>query len=429
MEQKHDILINKNFTGFASVQAVQTTSSILQYENKYYFNPTGESVKLVDFSNVRSFLSNKNNEKAVQSYYSFLSSSPLMNSALLVDSNTTQFIPTAEFKSIYYDDERLAESFNNFYNSSILRGLDSDYTANPNVFNTSIRNQFLPGIDFVFTAQSIFHNYYYWESSNSSSPAHSPLKSPFTNAVLDVYGGDRDTNLEERIVEIPSDLENYFINVFLTKKFTQTAKIAFDMCSNTIYKTLVSPVIFSQNLNDITRYNDYLSTTKKDTPKGIDKTPIKSIDYIGNLVFSETLTENTQRTNITASTGNNQTIITKTLIQCFVDPNFKTNENEVWNDNHFNLTNPLIVGEMEKVEIAEELLMETETGTSQTISANTTDVQADISIEEQEDNSAVTNIQINELLTNTSTEEQVDENNSEIVIDNSISESSEDSLV
>jgi hypothetical protein len=407
MEQNQKILINRFFTGSTS-DTTPVPISDLQYENNYYFNNSGESLEIVDFSNVRSFLANGNNQKIVQTYYAFLSSSPLMNSAILIDPNTTQFIPTAEFKSIYYDDERLAESFNNFYNTAISRGLDSKYISNPNIFNASIRNQFLPGTDFVFTAQSVFHNYFYWSSATPSNSAYSPLKLPFTNAVLDVCGKDRNTNIEERIVEIPSDSENYFINVLLTKRFTQTAKIAFDMCPSIIYKTLVSPAVFSQNLNDIARYNDYLNITKEGAPKGIDKTPIKSIEYLQKTVLSAV---------------RNQTATTKTLIQCFVDLNFKTNENEVWGDSHFNLTNALMLGGVEDTEIISELL--TETGNSQTISANTTDIQADISLEEQaeENNSEMTDIQ-----EDVSIEDQIEENNSETEISNSFPESTEDQL-
>lgn len=411
MEQRQDILINRFFTGYTSAATSVSIQSNLQYENKYYFNNSGESLEIVDFSNVRSFLANGNNQKIVQTYYAFLSSSPLMNSALLVDPYTAQFVPTAEFKSIYYDDERLAKSFNNFYNTSILRGLDSNYSSNPNVFNTSIRNQLLPGTDFVFTAQSVSHNYYFWSSAAPSNPAYSPIKLPFANAVLDIYDGDRDTSIEERIVEIPSDNENYFINIILTKRFTQTARMAFEICSNVIYKVLNTPVIFSQSLTDRARYNDFLESSQKNAPNGIDKTPIKSIEYIQTLNSSEVFVaaESNRGGDFLELERENQIITAKTLIQCFVDPNFKTNENEMWSDSIFKPTNSLVIGEIEELQIAEELQMVEKPQIVGTEILQTPELERPTQI---------TDIQINEP-SNMPTEEQAEEDNSETEPDGS----------
>lgn len=384
MEQTHDILINRFFTGSTSGATNGNTADIqsnLSYDNKYYYNPTGTADVIVDYSNVRAFLANENNQKFVSLYYSFLTSSTLMNSALIVDPNTTLFIPTASFKAIYYDDEKLAESFNNFYNSSILRGISSEYSENPDIFNTSVRNQLLPDTSNVYTAQSVFHNYYFWSSSTPSNPAYSPPKNPFftagtgttyyTTVPMDINGGDRDESTEERLVEIPINKENYYINILLLKRFTQTARIAFESCNNVIYKSIDSSTNFSQNTTDQIKHYDYFNELKEKKERSIDNSKIKvivvnknnvtsgntivqeesgiysgmeiifsasSIQIIGGKVFypvESLISSIVEFTNTPAEDLENvtpQILPSKVPIQCFVNPNFITNENEYWTD-------------------------------------------------------------------------------------------------
>jgi len=334
MEQIHDILINRFFTGSTSATTIVTTQSDLKYENSYYYNPIGTPDIIVDYSNVRAFLSNENNQKFVQEYYSFLTSSTLMNSAILADPNTTLFIPTAAFKEIYYDDEKLAESYNNFYNSSLLRGLDTNYISNPDITNTSLKNLLLSdGVNQLIT-QNVFHNYYFWQSSIPANPAYSPPKNPFftagtpyyTSPPLDVYGGDRDESAEERLVEIPINKENYYVNVLLLKRFTQTARMAFETCNNVIYKTINSTNTLSQNPTDTIRYNDFVTTSNTRLTSNLDGSQIVTIQQS----YDKALQENFTQSTIDISESELQT--GKTYLQCFVDPNFKTNENEYWTD-------------------------------------------------------------------------------------------------
>lgn len=285
MEQTHDILKNRFFTGVTT-----SVESNLLYENNYYLNQTGEVETIVDFSNVRSFLSNENNQKVVKLYYSFLTASSLMNSTLIENPLSNEFIPTAEFKAIYYDDDRLADSFNNFYNTSILRGINFNYSENPDVFESSIRNQLLNGNDYKFVKQNVFNNYFFYEE------------------------GIRNESAEEKFIEIPTDGEYYFLNVFLTKRFTQTSRIAFESCNTVIFKTINSNTIFSQNPIDIIKYNEYIEFFKNPIERSIDNSPIKTPGANQeNVIYEEIL-----------SGSNNQ------IIQCFINPNFITNENEYW---------------------------------------------------------------------------------------------------
>lgn len=309
MEQNFSILKNKIFTGTTSVD------SDLQYVNNYYLNNTGESVEIVDSSNVRSFITNENNQKVISLYYSFLSSSTVMNSSLVYNT----FTPTAEFKAIFYDDEKLADSFNSFYNSSILRGISSNSLDNPDIFKNSVQNQLRSGENFINIKQNVFHNYYFWNSSNLNTPK----KYPFTSATLDIYGGVRDVSEEERLVNIPTGGEYYFINVFLTKRFSQTSKMAFEVCNNIIYKNININSVFSQSKIDLIKHEDYLKSLQQDNlkyEKSFDNSYVKTVSDYSNIQVQKN------------STTKSYEPISVKLIQCFVNPDFSTNENEIWSD-------------------------------------------------------------------------------------------------
>ena len=335
MEQVHQILINRFFTGFTTV----VEESNLRYNNNYYYNQSGVSDDIVDYSNVRSFLLNENNKNLVSPYYDFLTASPLMNSAVLYDQNTTLFVPTAAFKEIYYDDEKLADSYNNFYNSSLSRGISSNYLQNPDIFNTSVKNQLSSNGDENYVTQEVFHNYYFWEKQNPISPAYSPPKKPFftastadapyyTTPVLDIYGGDRDDSTEERFVEVPVDTENYYINVMLLKKHTFTNRMAFEVCKSVIYKGINSNGIFSQNLVDNFIYKSYINHINITSAQSIDSAPLQTQEELISTMEHFSAPSPLFPLSNVINQGNTEV----TLIQCFVDPNFKTNENEYWND-------------------------------------------------------------------------------------------------
>jgi hypothetical protein len=338
MEHSYTILINRFFTGATGSTQLTLPQSNLQYADKYYTNYSNSNIKLVDSSNVRSFIANENNKKIVQLYYSFLSSSSIMNAALIANPNSEEFVPTAEFKAIYYDDERLSDSFNNFYNSSIDRGLDPSLS-----YNTIIRNQLLPGTNFTMVPQNICNNYFFWQNANSTNQAHSNLKQPFSNAVLDIYGGDRNNTEEERLVETPANSESYFISVFLNRKHTQNARMVFDICDNIIYKTTDSPIVFSQTQADLVNFNEFLSSNKKVAfKKNLNNTIINQASisvkdfslFTGTSISSPLLSS----FNLQEEISNEQIVeqpstSSKFLIQCFVDPNFQNNENEFWSNN------------------------------------------------------------------------------------------------
>lgn len=322
MEQIHEILLNRFFSATTVTAGV---GGVLQYSNEYYLNPTGEADKVVDFSNVRGFLSNENNQKIVKAYFSFLTSSTIMNSLI-----PPAFSATAAFKEIYYDDEKLADSFNNFYNSSIARGQDSSFLQNPDITKNSITNQLIAGDGKENVIQTIYHNNYYLQSPIPVTPAYSPVKSPFTAATLSINDGDRNLTGEERIVG--KSLEQaYYINIFLERSYTQMSRMSFEVCEDFIFKAINNSSTFSQNIIDKIKHDDYFQSTTK----GIDNYDLKTTES-HSLHPQQNNGENLgyeygydyYQQNGTAYVNTTGT----PLIQCFVDPNFKTNENETWSD-------------------------------------------------------------------------------------------------
>jgi len=342
MEQVHEILLNRFFS---AETATINIDGILQYSNEYYLNPTGVADEVVDFSNVRGFLSNENNQKIVKAYFSFITSSTIMNSLI-----PPAFAPTAAFKDIYYDDEKLANSFNNFYNSSIARGQDSSFLVNPDITKNSISNQLLAGDGKENITQTVYHNNYYWQSPIPATPAYSPEKHPFTAVTLSINDGDRNLNGEERFVE-KSLGQNYYINVFLEKNYTQMSKISFEVCEDFVFKVINNNSTFSQNTIDKIKHDDYF----KSTTKGIDNYDLQTTE--SHSLHPSTSGEinlgydNYNSYDSYYYQGNGIVVngVTGTpLIQCFVDPNFKINENEIWSDD-INIQNVVISNSANKI--------------------------------------------------------------------------------
>lgn len=312
MLYNHEILKNRFFTG----ETNSAVNSDLHYKDKYYTNLTTIDQNVVDSFNVRGFLSNEKNQKVVKLYYSFLTASPLMNSALLIDALSTDFTPTAYFKEIYYDDVKLSNSFNDFYNLSILRGNSSDITQNPNVFNVSVRNNLISEEQVETVLQETHHNFFLWESPGSNISAYSPKNTSIENSVLGVYSGKRSSLKEEKVVTIPLNKNFYFINVFLNKSNTQLSRMSFDVCEDIIYKSTGWGETFSQNLNDKINSQDFFIHSGDIKIKSFDNTTISTDKNYSNVYSSDSEKRN--------------------LLQCFVDPNFNTNQNEYWSDSFIN---------------------------------------------------------------------------------------------
>lgn len=340
MEQFHDILKCRFFTAVTSIDNFQ---HMLEYVNSYYLNPTGIPDDVVDSTNIRSVVSNENNQVIVKAFYSFLTSATEMNASLSYPLSSSTFSPTAKFKSIYYDDEKFAEAFNNFYNSSILSGKKANSIPpwatsplgypqeNPDIYKNVITNQlssFTSNEQYEYVTQTVYHNNFIWTNSPwANNPPFSPSKEKVAggglgikNAVLDIYGGERNNVGEQKYIQKNISGSSYFIDVLLLKSFTQTAKMAFETCNSIIYKTINGSQIFSQNQIDLVNFQDF----SKITNRSFDNYDMLSTEYIAPVASGFPISP-------PLSGG-------MPLIQCFVDPNFKTNENAIWSDNFFKIS-------------------------------------------------------------------------------------------
>lgn len=128
--QSHIILLNYNFTSTTA-----SISSNLQIVNQYEVNNVeGNGGGIVNYSNVRAFLNDDVNEDIINDFFSYLTGS------------TTR----EEFVEIYNSDQKLANVFNNYYNSSVLN----------NTFpSTAVINSSLTGTSGVTIINNSTFNY------------------------------------------------------------------------------------------------------------------------------------------------------------------------------------------------------------------------------------------------------------------------------
>ena len=101
MMQKHRILMSS--TG--STGSTTTVDSSMQVVNGYEINNIqGLGGGIVNYSNIRGFLNDSSNDIIINDFFSYLTGS------------TT----TVEFAEIYNSDQKLADVFNNYYQSSVV---------------------------------------------------------------------------------------------------------------------------------------------------------------------------------------------------------------------------------------------------------------------------------------------------------------------
>ena len=125
-------ILFKNYT-----QSAETINSSLSLVNGYYVYSDSIGGGVVNEFNVKDFLDNNNNVTVATSYFDFLKL------------NSTQ----EEFKEIFYNNKKLASSFNEFYvNTTVSAG-----TVNRNLVTSQLTNT---------SAYTYFDNYFTNDSSN-----------------------------------------------------------------------------------------------------------------------------------------------------------------------------------------------------------------------------------------------------------------------
>ena len=288
MEQQYKILLNKRFSA-----TTEDVNANIQYVDNYYINPQGESDKVVDQTNIRSFLSSENNQIVVKGFVGFMTANTIVNETYL-SSGGIVFTPTAEFKNIYYDDEKLAEVFNNYYNTTVLRGIQTSQ----DVLNNQSQN--VDGGGYKYETKTVVNNNFFWEDLNN-----------------------RINTTEDDVIKTSTD-ENYFITVSLVKNFNPLSRNTFELCNDSIKKNMNNGnALFSQDNSNIAKYDDFFSNLTS------NKNSINYAEILSGPDFKSVGGE-MGRVGGAGDIGNINSITPNQVVQCFVDLNIKTNENEVW---------------------------------------------------------------------------------------------------
>lgn len=209
--QKHKILINNSFlTGATSI-----IDSRLLFINGYQVNAQSIGGGVVNEANVRNFLGDSRNDFIINDFFSYLTA------------NTN----SVEFRTIFYSDKKLSDVFNEYYNTSILSGIQT---------TTAIINQSLSG-----TSQNNYHsNIFNWDGFSPNVP--------MSGSVVSIINATRDSNVYSSLDSVSSE-NSYYISVFLPKNHQQTSRQRYD--------DLFPEILNKEILSSYTNSNLFLAVT------------------------------------------------------------------------------------------------------------------------------------------------------------------------
>jgi len=221
MTYNFNILINRMFSSTTK----DFKQSNLKSYNNYLLNEEGEYNKIVDEYNVRGFIDNARNQAVISGFMAYLTGNTLMNE-LMQTSNGTEFKASPAFKEIYYNDKKLAEVFNDYYNNTVLRGS----LFNEKYLSNQISN--LNETEFEYKLFSKRNNNFLWNTGTTTM-----LPKYLQYIPLDFNTEQRNREFENVIIKMPTD-ENYFINILLQRKTAQISRDNFELCDKKIIKSL-----------------------------------------------------------------------------------------------------------------------------------------------------------------------------------------------
>ena len=209
MIQYHRIRLNEAF----SSSTVPFNTELRSVNGYYaYGNTIGGGV--VTRFNVRSFLNDSKNQVIINDFISYLSG------------NTND----DELVKILGDDEQLTSIFNQFYETTVMRGVQTS----PNVVARTMSN--VSGI----TYRDVDH---YWNGVSNPSG--------LDNIPLSIDGSDRHTNLRTISSRFSSD-DSYFIPVFIKESYAEMSKYSYDHCPTRISLILRPDLNTSDSITEAT---------------------------------------------------------------------------------------------------------------------------------------------------------------------------------
>ena len=239
--QKHTILINSSFTS-----VTQTISSSLSNDNNYFVNEEGlDNTIVVDAYNVRGFLNDPRNQNLISGFQIYLTGNTIMNS----DSTLSTFQPTPYFFEIYYNDNKLSNLFNSYYENSIQQGIPTPtYYISEQLTDSSTANTS------SYTAVTN-NNYFQWNyAGNMSTNYLNYIPSEMVNNIRQTTPPTPQNYQGYSLLDMPfstpsvipySTDENYYIPVFLSRGINQLDRNIYDlseMCEKILENATLSPI-------------------------------------------------------------------------------------------------------------------------------------------------------------------------------------------
>lgn len=313
--QRHTLLLNRFFSATTVMPVV---SDNLFLFNDYYVNIQNVPDRVVNETNVRAFLEDPKNTILVNGFINYMTGSTTMNSTF---SNGT-FTPTADFMEIYYNDSKLSNLFNSYYQDSYIAGgiTPERYISQENA----------PTQNFVYNNLITYTHNFYWEYNGNMQLQYMdyiPL-SMINNIRLDQAS---DTLIKE------STEQNYYIPVFIHRNFALLDGITphpICMDQSTPEQIIITnthlepPVEYDDNPrseSDGSGFGDPINIDIIDNPRsGNDLDPPVDYDSMGG-------PRSEKNVQPPIDIGQIQ-IIKPHLVQCFVDLNFSIKDESFWTD-------------------------------------------------------------------------------------------------
>lgn len=188
--QKHEIILNRSFTGST------IGDSRLQLQNNYYVYTQSLGGGLTNEFNIKAYLNNPSNQIIVDQFIQY------------IESNTTQ----EEFLGIYYDDKKLKNIFNEFFETTIQSG---QVTATA-VIDRNLENTI------IITIQD---NWWNWDGE-SEVPSMSGIVSGIHNA-------SRQNSSRNQLISTTTE-DGYYIPVIIHANTSQLPSNDFKTCKDPI---------------------------------------------------------------------------------------------------------------------------------------------------------------------------------------------------
>lgn len=203
--QRHTLVINNRF----SATTVGINSGLQDYGDYVVNYVQGLGGEVVNASNVRGFLNDDANENVINDFFSYLTAS------------TT----TIEFAEIYNSNQNLANTFNNYYNSSVLQDT---------LPSTSVIDQSLSG---TYEIEIIYNSDFNYLSSQAQRQSLSGIPLSINGEIreLDVYSALTTYTLEE----------SYYVPVFIKRNNLQFERntVEYNSFLNNITSSTVSDTV------------------------------------------------------------------------------------------------------------------------------------------------------------------------------------------